>query len=76
MNTIRQAATPAFAHEQASDEDLFSAFTRLAGALLDDMAMDERSRHIAGAQDHDDLVRRERDCAEFERRCATLPVLH
>jgi hypothetical protein len=55
---------------------LFSDWTRRAGAWLQTMAMDDRSRHVASAQDHDDLVRRERDCAAFERRCAALPLLH
>ena len=59
MNTARHASPAASTLEQASDEDLFGAFARLAGA-----------------QDHDDLVRRERDCAEFERRCAAIPLLH
>jgi hypothetical protein len=55
---------------------LFSDWTRRVSAWLQYMAMDDRSRHIASAQDHDDLVRRERDCAAFERRCAALPLLH
>lgn len=55
---------------------LFRDWTHRVSAWLQYTAMDDRSRHIAGAQDHDDLVRRERDCAAFERRCAAIPLLH
>lgn len=43
---------------------------------VEDQAMDERSRHLAGATDHEDLLRRERDCAAFERCNALIPRCH
>lgn len=53
-----------------------SVWTRRAADWLADQALDDRSRHLAGARDHDDLLRRERDCQAFERACRTVPLFH
>ncbi|MCU0967337.1 MAG: hypothetical protein MUF03_00725 [Rubrivivax sp.] len=54
----------------------FADGARMLGRWLAEQAMDERDQHLAGAIDHDDFVRRQRDCAAFEHRCAMLPRLH
>jgi hypothetical protein len=51
-----------------------SVWTRRAGDWLAEQALDDRSRHLAAAVDHDDLLRRERDCEAFERACRTVPL--
>jgi hypothetical protein len=56
--------------------DWVAVLARRAGDWLAEQALDDRSRHVAGAQDHDDLLRRERDCEAFERACRTVPLYH
>lgn len=53
-----------------------AAWARDAARWLAAQALDDRSAHLAAAVDHEDLLRRERDCTAFERACAQIPRYH
>ncbi len=60
-------------------QGLFGALSTVARSTagwMEALAREERLQHVAQAVDHEDLARRERDCAEFERRCALMPRCH
>lgn len=69
-------------HPTSATFPLQGVFTSLRNAALgaqrwiETLAQDDRSRHLAGATDHEDLLRRERDCAAFERHNALIPRCH
>lgn len=70
------AAQPGTSHPQTAAFDWIVDWVRRSGDWLVTQSMDERSQHLAAACDHDDLVRRERDCESFERTCRMVPRFH